>query len=341
MKKFLATALVLVLALTVCFSFAACDKLKNVYAIAEQIDYLNVFTDYLEYPDAANEASMAAVERNVSDIYNDSSLTDAQKAAQMMDKITHNEMATDHVSFFIDRSGETKMNKNHGQLIYQRLRRQSNTVKDDTTLKLPVNHNFDLIAQNTLTDATIRYVTGGKLYKISGSEMGYDESTGLITVGKWKRGNKWNHKEDIDRTPSDPKWYQEQYEDIRKSCINWNVENIVDGSTVSISLKTDFKGNEYYELKFSVNIAAANADKTTIDRLENDNGGSGMKYEYCDFVVEIWKNGLAKKYSISESWSGKIVAYSGSAQCKSTIIYSYSENDMKDTKTAEIKSKIK
>ena len=53
--------------------------------------------------------------------------------------------------------------------------------------------------------------------------------------------------------------------------------------------------------------------------------------------MEIWENGLAKKYIIDESWSGKIAKiYSGSAQSKSTIIFSYSEADLDYSKTDAI-----
>lgn len=333
MKKFLATTLVLALALALCFSFVACNNIKNVYKIVDQIDYSTVLTDYLEYPDASNDASMTAVERNVTEIYNDSSLTDAQKVAQIMERATLNEIDCAYFAYFIDRSGETKMNKNHGQLIYQRLRRQSNTVKDDTTLKLPVNHNFDLIAQNTLTDAQIRYNSNGKLYKMKSSDIVYNEETGLLTIEKWKKGDKWNHSENVVE-------HSRNYDEARKTCINWSAENIVDSSSISMELKQDNNGKEYYELIFSIDVAVANADKTTISRLQKDNSGSGMQYQYCNFAVEIWKNGLAKKYNIKESWSGTIVAYSGSAQCESKIVFSYSACDVDDTKTAEIKNSI-
>ncbi len=331
MKKFLSVTLILALALTLCFSFVAC-KGQNVKIV--DIDYSTVLADYLEYPNADNVESMNAITRNVSDIYADDSLTNAQKVAQIMERVTNNEIECAYFAYFINRIGETKMNSNHGQLVYQRLRRQSDTVKDDTTLKLPVNHNFDVIASSTLTDAQIRYNDNGKLFKMKGSGIVYDEKTGLLTVDKWKKGKSWNHAEDVIK-------YSRNYEEARKTCINWNAQNIVDSSKpLTIEEKTDEKGNAYYELVFSIDVKVANADSKTIGWLENDNGGSGMQYQYCNFVVEVWKTGLAKRYNIKESWSGRIVAYSGSAQCESNIVLRYSERDQDNKITADINAGI-
>lgn len=163
------------------------------------------------------------------------------------------------------------------------------------------------------------------------SSIVYNESTGLLEVATWKKqsSDNWNKPEDAKGSRSD--------EEARKTCVNWNVENVVDSKDITIELRTDDNGNKYFYLKFSINVDAANADKTTIANLENDNGGSGMKYNYSHFEMEIWENGLAKKYIIDESWSGKIAKiYSGSAQSKSTIIFSYSEADLDYSKTDAI-----
>lgn len=332
MKKILSITLVLAIALTMCFSFAACGQKVDNFA---DIDYTNVLADHLEYPDEANIAAMNAVTRNVADIYADSTLTTAQKVAQMMARATQNEIECAYFAYFIDRMGETKMNSNHGQLIYQRLRRQSDTLKDDITIKLPVNHNFDAIASSTLTDAKIRYVKDGYYYKITNkSNIVYNEETGLLTVDSWKRTSPWGEEQSAKGSRS--------FDEARKTCINWNAENIVDSTkTLTITEKTDKKGNAFYELTFSVDVAVANADAETIAMLENDNGGSGMQYQYCDFVVQIWKVGLAKFYNVKESWSGQIVMYSGSAQCESNIVFSYTENDLKDTYTNSVYQQIK
>lgn len=339
MKKFLSVTLVLAIALTLCLSFVACKGDSQDVDKLTEINYEALLKDYQAYPDAANDAKMAAVERNVTQIFNDSSLTDAQKVAQIMERATNNEIECAYFSFFRNQVGETKIGSNSGQLVYQRFRKQSDTLKDDTTIKLPINHNFGSTETGFVTAADIRYVNNGKYNRMTKkSDIVYNKETGLLEVEQWKKHSKW----DIDE---EAKWSR-SYDEARKTCVNWNVENIVDSSkTISLAEKEDGNNNKYYELKFSVNVAVANNDSTTIERLENDNSGKNMKYEYCNFVVEIWQNGLAKKYVIDESWSGKIGAaiiwYEGSATSKSEIIFSYSERDLDNSKTEAIYQSLK
>ncbi|MCX4362970.1 MAG: hypothetical protein OSJ74_06280 [Clostridia bacterium] len=334
MKKILSAFLIAAVALTLCLSFAACAPESQTVEEFGNIDYKTVLKDYLEYPDAANDAKMNAVERNVKDIVDDDSLTDAKKIVQIMERATLNEIECDHFAYFRNQMGETKIGDKSGQLIYQRLRKQSDTLKDDTTIKLPVNHNFGGTETSFVTSAVIRYVNNGKYNRIEkASDIVYNEETGILEVAKWKKGSKWDETESAMSSRS--------YDEARKTCINWGLENVVDSSkAISIESKTDDKGNVYYQLKFSIDVAVANADGTTIGRLENDNSGKNMRYEYCDIVAEIWQNGLAKRYQINESWSGKIgklmLWYEGSATSKSEIIFSYSEADMDNSKTEAI-----
>ncbi|MDE6472310.1 MAG: hypothetical protein K2L52_04715 [Clostridia bacterium] len=343
MKKFLSVTLILALALTLCFSFVACNG-QNVKIV--EIDYSTVLADYLKYPDATNVASMNSISRNVAEILADDSLSDSEKIASAMYRSIYNEIDCEYFAYFIDRVGETKLNNNHGQLVYQRLRRQSDKIKDDWTLKLPVNHNFIAEAM-FVTSADIRYVTGGKYYRMSNkSDIVYNEKTGLLEVETWKKqkSSNWNRDENAKDSRS--------YAEARKTCINWKVEGIVKSEGAKIESKTDDNGNKYYELTFSIDVAKANADNasfddkktenSTIGMLENDNGGKGMKYEYCDLVVQIWECGLAKQYYVNESWSGTIQSvYKGSAQSVSKIVFSYSMADQDDSVTASIKAGIK
>lgn len=332
-KTLLISIIVLTIAITACFAFAGCTNPINA-EIKDGINYSLILKDYLAYPDAANVASMEAIERNVTDIYNDSSLSMNDKIAQMVERATLNEIDCEYFAFFNGKVGSTNLNSNSGTLIYQRLRRQSDTVKDDTTIKLPVNHNFDVIASTFVTAADIRYVTENNKYfrmDTANSKIKYNEESGLLYVddSDWKKESNANWNKDQTALES------RSYDEVRKSVINWNAEGIVaDGGTINI--KEDENGNKYYELTFSINVDVANADATTIERLENDNGGSDMKIEKCEFVVQIWECGLAKQYNITEVWSGTIVAYSGSAQSTSEIIFSYSENDMDYSKTQSI-----
>ena len=335
MKKSLIVFAVLAIILTSCLAFTACSDPLNVTIVP--VDYSAVLNDYLKYPDEANVTSMQAVERNVADIYADASLTDAEKVAQIMDRATYNEMECEYFAYFVDKVGTTNLGNNSGTLLYQRLRRQSDTLKDDTTVKLPVNHNFDAIASSSVTAADIRYVKDGKYFRMDcgASDMTYDSKTGLVVGSNWKkqsRGN-WNKTENAADSRS--------YDEARKIAINWSAEGIVDSENITIQSKVDENtGKVYYELSFSIDVDVANADSTTIDRLENDNGGSGMKFEYCKFKVQIWDCGLAKYYEIDESWSGTIVMYSGSAQSVTKVVFSYSEADMDDSASLAIRDSI-
>lgn len=335
MKKSLIVFAVLAIILTSCLAFTACSDPLNVTIVP--VDYSAVLNDYLKYPDEANVTSMQAVERNVADIYADASLTDAEKVAQIMDRATYNEMECEYFAYFVDKVGTTNLGNNSGTLLYQRLRRQSDTLKDDTTVKLPVNHNFDAIASSSVTAADIRYVKDGKYFRMDcgASDMTYDSKTGLVVGSNWKkqsRGN-WNKTENAADSRS--------YDEARKIAINWSAEGIVSAEGIAMEIKTDeATGKNYYELTFSIDVDVANADSTTIDRLENDNGGSGMKFEYCKFKVQIWDCGLAKYYEIEESWSGTIVMYSGSAQSVTKVVFSYSEADMDDSASLAIRDSI-
>ena len=335
MKKSLIVFAVLAIILTSCLAFTACSDPLNVTIVP--VDYSAVLNDYLKYPDEANVTSMQAVDRNVADIYADASLTDAEKVAQIMDRATYNEMECEYFTYFMDKVGTTNLGDNSGTLLYQRLRRQSDTLKDDTTIKLPVNHNFDAMASSFVTAADIRYVKDGKYFRMDcgASDMNYDSKTGLVVGSNWKkqsRGN-WNKTENAADSRS--------YDEARKIAINWSAEGIVDSENITIQSKVDENtGKVYYELSFSIDVDVANADSTTIGRLENDNGGSGMKFEYCKFKVQIWDCGLAKYYEIDESWSGTIVMYSGSAKSVTKVVFSYSEADMDDSASLAIRDSI-
>ncbi len=333
MKKSLIVFAVLAIVLTTCVAFTACAD--PIEATVTTIDYSLVLNDYLKYPDAANVASMDAIERNVADIYADSSLSDAEKVAQMMDRATLNEIDCEYFAYFMDKVGTTNMGSNSGTLIYQRTRKQSDTLKDDMTLKLPVNHTFPGYIASQVTTADIRYTSDGQLKRMSAKKTGditYNEKTGLIEVANWKKapkiGESWPKNENAKDSRS--------YDEARKSAINWSAKDIVSSEGITIVEKTDEStGKNYYELTFSINITAANSDDTTISRLENDNTASSMKYEYCNFVVEIWDCGLAKKYVIEESWNGKIITFSGSAESLTTVIFSYSEADVTNNTATE------
>lgn len=339
MKKTLFTLMALALIVaTCCIAFAGCAPDSQNVTIKEQIDYSLVLKDYLEYPNEDNVNSMASIENNVSDIFADETLEDADKVAQMILRATQNEIDCAYFSYFMDKVGTSTIGDKSGTLVYQRLRKQSDTVKDDTTIKLPVNHNFGNTEVSFVYGADIRYVRdNNKYYRMDTKidNLKYNEETGLVDASGWERESSKNWNRDEKATDS------RSYDEARKTALNFNAEGIVDSSKeIVIEEKTDEKGNKYYYLKFSIDVEVANADKTTIETLENDNSGKNMKYEYCDMEIEIWDCGLMKSYHIDESWSGKIGAlviwYEGSAQSTTTIVYSYSSDDQDHSSTESI-----
>lgn len=341
MKKVLTTIAVMLVALTLCISFAACKGDSQNGEIVD-VDFGTVLKDYLVYPDAVNVDSIengrdGAKESpvDVSAIYENESLGTADKIAKMVYGATINEIACDHFAYFTHKVGSTNLGSNQGTLVYQRLRRQSDEIKDDITIKLPVNHNFNSIAANFVTSADIRYIAEGLYSRMNNdSPITYNFKTGLLEVKDWKiqKRSNWNSPQEASGSRS--------YDEAKKADINWTANDIVSEEGAKIEVKEE-GGKKYYELTFSIDVEVANNDKLTIEWLENDNGGSNMKYEYCRMTVQIWECGLAKRYDIEESWNGKIQMFSGAAQNKQITVFSYSEADMDYSQSKKIKDSLK
>lgn len=344
-KAFSVIAVALVIAL-LCATFAACAESQT--GEIKDVDYSTVLKDYLKAPDGVNLESMESKRPdakespvNVTEIYEDDSLSIGDKIAEMIYGSTMNEIACDHFAYFTNKVGSTNLGSKEGSLIYQRLRRQSDDIKDDITIKLPINHNFDAAAASFVTSADIRYIKDGIYNRMQNkSDIKYNFKTGILEVAQWKKKSGsayWNNTQSASGSRS--------LDEARKSTINWQTSDIVSEDGAKIEVKTDDNGNVYYELTLSIDVEVANKDKgsdnSTIGMLENDNGGSNMKFEYCNFVVQIWECGLAKRYDIDESWSGTIKIYKGSAKNKQTTVFSYSDADMDYSSTEEIYQAIK
>lgn len=336
-KSLIAIVVLIMIATTCCIAFAGCTHSQNV-TIKENIDFSLALKDYQAYPNEANVNSMKDIQNNVASIFADTTLDDNDKVAKMMSRAIQNEIDCEYFAYFNSKVGTSKIGSNEGTLVYQRLRKQSDTVKDDTTIKLPVNHNFGSTEVSFVFGADIRYVRdNNKYYRMDTKidNVTYNESTGIVEATGWDKqsAKNWNKSE----TAKDSR----SYDEARKTAINFATEDIVDASKeILIEEKTDANGNKYFSLTFSIDVEVANADSSTISTLEKDNSGKNMKFEYCDMVVEIWDCGLIKSYHIEESWSGKIGAaiiwYEGSAQSVTDIVYSYSEADQDHSNTEKI-----
>lgn len=315
---------VAVIVATTCAMFVSCVDPYNV-------NMFDGIPNQLQDSDIAPDQTVAATAGvSITDTINDASLSTAEKIQAIMSATEQNEITAERFNYFQYKVGSTDLNSNHGTLIYQRLRKQNQKDKDDTTFKLAVNHNFDMIAINFVQDAMIRFVYNNKIYRIQGDpdNLVYDETSGLLTMSpdaSWSKGKNFGDEEFVQSS--------QNLDETKKTCVNWDCDGIVldEGATITALKNPD--GATYYELKFTINLAVANADSSTIDRLQNDNGGSGMSLGKMEVRAEVWECGLMKFYETEETWSGTIVMYSGSADTHTYTWYSYTErdNDMSDT----------
>lgn len=335
MKKVITLITLLMLISSVGLLAVACDDGK--YDVDEAEGVPNVLKDY----EAAPEASVAeSVHTAILPIINDETLSTVEKIQQIMNAAEYNESFVNRYTYFNYTKGTTTIKDKSGTLIYQRLRKQNSNSKDDTTLKLPVNHNFGSVEVAFVRNAALRYNPAGNTYyrmQADGDKIKYDEKTGLLSVDNadWKKHSAFGSSGTI--SPG-----EHNLEDAKKTCANWNCEGIVTADSAKIEKKTTENGDVYYELTFEIDKDVANANSTTIARLEQDNSGKNMSVNYIKAKVQVWECGLLKYYSTDESWNGKIgkaiLWYEGSAQSVSNVFYSYSERDNDMSNSESIKN---
>ena len=286
---------------------------------------------------APDDVVVSTVKVGIADVLNDASLSNAQKIQKIMSATEQNEIKVERFAYFQYKVGSTDLGSNHGTLIYQRHRMQDQEVKDDTTLKRAVNHNFDQIALFTVQSAIDRFVYDGAYYRMEtdADNIIYNEATGLLTIdpnAKWKRGDRFGSSETVASS--------QNLDETKKTCINWDCENIVLEESAKITQKSNPDGATYYELSFTINLNVANTDSKTIERLEQDNGGSGMALEKMEIRAEVWECGLMKFYETEETWSGTMVIYSGAADTHTYTWYSYSEREHDHTNSLAIRETL-
>ena len=335
MKKIITLITLLMLIGSIGMLTVACDD--GEYNVNEFEGIPNVLQDYTVAPE---ESVAASVHTAILPIINDDTLSDAEKIQQIMNAAEYNEAFVNRYTYFNYTKGTTTIKDKSGTLIYQRLRKQNSNAKDDMTLKLPVNHNFGYTEVMFVRNAALRYNPAGNTYyrmEADGEDIQYDEESGLLSVDNsaWKKHSQFGSTGTI--SPG-----EHNLEDAKKTCANWNCEGIVISDTAKIEKKKTDNGDVYYELTFEIDVDIANADKTTIDRLEQDNSGKNMSINYIKAKVQIWECGLLKYYTTDESWNGKIGAaiiwYEGSAQSVSNVFYSYSERDNDMSNSESIKN---
>ena len=308
-------------------------------------DFTLVLKDYQDAPSATIAAS---VKYDIIGILEDDSYTDAQKAAAAVLFTTGNECFVDQYSYIRYQVGSTKLKDNEGTLIYQRTRREVNKegekMKNDVTLKLPVNHTFGNTEVTFVANAATRYVTGGNYYKIiaSSDDIHVNNETGFLEVANsaWMKSSPWGQEDNLyygssDFTAMDQKKIQLDVGYLDETIEDSEIKaDLIDADSVVIEQK-----DGYYSVYFEADLEAANKDRYTTDALNNDNSGKDMQYTKLNVTLEIWDCGLTKCMSIEEGWSGSvgkaILWYEGQASSKSTIVYSYSDADCKECTEAE------
>ena len=309
------------------------------------IDFSLVLKDY---QDAPSSTIAASARYDVISILEDDSYTDAEKAAAAVLFTTGNECFVDQYSYMRYQIGSTKLKDKEGTLIYQRTRREINNginkMKNDVTLKLPVNHNFGSTEVTFVANATTRYVTNGKYYKIVADNdmITVNNKTGLLEVEDrdWSKGDTWGRSDDLYYGPGyftslDQKKIQLDVGYLDETIEDSEIKaDLIDEDSVVIT-----QNDGYYTVYFEADLEAAKNDDETTEALNNDNSGKDMQYTELKVTLEIWDCGLTKSMTIEEGWSGSVgklvLWYDGNATAKSTIVYSYSDEDCRECTLAE------
>ena len=249
-------------------------------------------------------------------------------------------------SYFKNQIGTTAIGSKSGTLIVQRLRRQNQTIKDDTTLKLPYNHNFGALESAFVTGegkTALRYVKNGHIYRIVSKTIDYDEKSGFLTCNDWKASNdrygdpdtpansanlteaRFNYISFVkDMKYIDDYGSEQDHADITKP------KAVFKKSSAKITDKGD-----YYEIYVEVDSDVIDNDADSMYMFDKDNSASGVHIAKCNITYQIWKCGLPKAYVVDETWSGKIKVYSGEANAKSECKYSYTDEDCNDDSKTE------
>lgn len=300
------------------------------------VDYpTNILQDVNVAPD---EAVVASVAVDIEAILNDTTLADNEKIRKVMDGLEENESKVLRYAYFKYTKGNTKIDDaNNFTLIDQRLKKQDAAAKDDIILKLPINNGTSTSLYNfyapTVANGTKGIFADGDLWRLKTDldnvTYNYDQK-GLLTVADdaWEKGSDWgpNGKENGKDT--------QNREEAKKTAINFSCANIISSEGITIE-HNDEEG--YYTLKFKADVAVANADKTTVDKLANDNKpASNVKYNLLEYTVTVWDCGLFRTINTKENWSGSFIGMESDADVEMYYEFSYSERDLDHSKTQAI-----
>ena len=313
--------------------------------LADSIDFSAKLSGYAENPNSVTAKTkilnaLTYDEDYMAELYG-SSKDKNLVAAQMLYAATKNIATAYQYSYFKNQIGTTQIGSKSGTLIVQRLRRQNQEIKDDTTLKLPYNHNFGAIESTFVTGegkTAIRYVKDGAIYRIISKTIDYDEKTGFLTCNSWKASNDRYGDPDTPQNSANLTEARFNYISLVKDMKyieNYGEEQDIADITQpkavfkKSSAKISDKG-DYYEIYVEVDSDVIDNDEESMHMFDKDNSASGVHIAKCEITYQIWKCGLPKEYKVDEVWSGKIKVYSGEANAKTECKYSYTDADCND-----------
>ena len=295
----------------------------------------------------------------VAEVLASDTLVDATKAAYLWVLAGYNHGQSERFVYFQNKLGKTDLgSQGKGKLAYQQYHKELRANDAENfgggkyhyTIKHVYDSTLPSIYGSMLEDAAIRFVAnvdglnGLYRFKLNGSGDEVTQFTGKDLLGeeilttKWQTGSDWGKAEKVYgayRIVENDKSLDEVMTALEKdiqTCemedrqVMGNLNTLGDGVVKDATIKPSSDGS-YYTIVMTLDLGALNADARSIQFLEDDNTAKNMKWNKCNVTFEMWKTGLFKSYSIEENWSGKIVAYDGSAEVSNKVFYSYTAQD--------------
>lgn len=295
----------------------------------------------------------------VAEVLASDTLDDATKAAYLWVLAGYNHGQSERFAYFQNKLGETDLgSEGKGKLAYQQYHKELRANDAENfgggkyhyTIKHVYDSTLPSIYGDMLEDAAIRFVAnvdglnGLYRFKLNGDGEEVTQFTGKELLGeeilttKWQTGRDWGKAEKVYgayRIVENDKSLDEvmtALENDIQTCemenrqVMGNLNTLGDGVVKKATITSSSDGS-YYTIVMTLDLGALNADARSIQFLEDDNTAKNMKWNKCNVTFEMWKTGLFKSYSIEENWSGKIVAYDGSAEVSNKVFYSYTAQD--------------
>ena len=298
----------------------------------------------------------------VTEVLESTTLDDATKAAYLWALASYNYGQADQFAMFQNKVGNTTLDGNTGTLAYQQYykeKRHDGDYKGEKyhyTIKHVYDSTFSSFVEGLLESARMRFVANtGDLqglyrFELNGDGKEVTTFTGNKLLGEelldtvWQVGDDFggNGEEIWKKTLSgaeNNKSVNEVISAIKNDIQNCNIEDrliqgnintLADGvvSDASVEKATD---GDYYVITMSFDLDKLNADKRSIEFLNNDNSAKNMKWDELSVSFEIWSTGLFKSYTIDEKWTGEvgkaIVWFEGSATSSNHVYFSYTDED--------------